>query len=1524
MNMDTQNVTKSNRKLNIAALMLLSVFALCMAGIGILAAVQPDGRADPGELVQPASQPEERRIVQIGLGQMLDEDGYHWAWGSPNSSNLATGGGAENSGVPIRNNFMRFSQITVPAITFPATTGSNFMIGLDSNGYAYGWGAVTSMGQAGVGENPPSSIARPTRVNSNVRFAQVSTGVEFTLALCVDGYIWSWGRGIDGRLGTGDTLGRFSPTRIDSDLKFVYISAGTNHSLAIDEDGYVWAWGLGSFGRLGTGNTTTQNSPVRINSNVRFTQVSAGTEHSLAIDEDGYAWAWGLGNEGRLGTGGSTITQNSPVRVVSNVRFTQVSAGARHSLAIDENGLAWAWGWGMHGALGTGNATSQGAPVRVNSNLQFVQINASRTFENSTAIDYDGNPWVWGDSATADHRTGSAGSEFSPIRLVATFPGMLGAPDTLQIENQVLSWRRSEHAIGYHVYINGTRRTTGANGLAATVSTWTIPALGEATFDVQVRAMGTRAGWQTGNLSAPIQFNSELVPLTAPASPVVSATPRLFTWADTGTTTVAGWHVYLNGERVTHTMLPRTGTGANLREFSFIDFLNTSLTGSPTPEQITHVLTRNHADFDLVMQYLQDGINQVQVRAMPILNPHIHSPSPLSASVTFDSELAPLNAPFNLNMISGHTLQWTESVQNAGWHIYLNGERITHTMLPRVHGGTAEVQFHFIDFINAAITGQGTPTGSEIANARTREHANGDLIMSLLQPLGNQVQVRAMPLTTPPQHHSESPLSVAATLTLPAATPLSAPTGLAINNGTITWDAVTNAHGFRIYVDGQQHEVTANNRTFDLNALGLGFGTHSVEVRTLSSPTQIMVSDSTTTASINFTVPRQLVAPVLSLGGNILSWTLDSDATGVNVYLYTGGTLATTVPLGAVTWFNLSGVLNVGTHEVRVRAIGNDVDFVNSELSNMQTVVMTDPAPVPAPTNLDVTGNVLSWQWNGTGANTGFEIIFEDSADDVIHTATSGSSARTYNFGHLNLAYGVYTIQVRALGDGIIGGQDQPSVLVLTEHIVSGYLATPTNVRIENGTLLWNAVTNADYFQVSIGGTTHTVRATSLDIAGLGLSVGSHTMQVRALSDTPNLFSPSGWATLATDHVVMGQLNAPVLSFNKSTRTLSWTRPTNSVAGFYLYINGVDQYVSGTTHYIGGFAPNTYEFRVRAQGSGYWNDSVQSNMITHTIVAPNEWVLTTVINGISTAHNLLTHDGHYNFNLYDITPTAAYGYEFMGWALEDNGSVVFRSNATLAVHEDMTLHAIFSRIGLPRLETPTSVQIIDGMLVWDSVQGASGYRIYLRGDFAASWAIILIEDGFINMIDISFFGPGLYVIQVVALSPDQTVTLDSYRSAEIQHSVDGATTPPDNDPNEPIAPPDATNRLARPINVTHDYNGIIRWEAVANAYNYALYLNGVRMAYTINTWFDASNWNIVIGSTNIVSIRALAADDSTYNDSQLSLGTIFTHIEPSDPLLPDDPTDFTWLFILLGSFAGMSLLLALLVLLLKRRQAPAH
>ncbi|MCX8643956.1 InlB B-repeat-containing protein [Bifidobacterium sp. B4081] len=111
------------------------------------------------------------------------------------------------------------------------------------------------------------------------------------------------------------------------------------------------------------GNTKTTLTPPKPRG-IRFSQISSGNGHTLAIGSDGNLYSWGDNTDGRLGrdTGAKTIggtpADDRPAKVDKpqgappGFIWTTAVAGDLHSMAIGSDGNLYTWGNNEKGALG--------------------------------------------------------------------------------------------------------------------------------------------------------------------------------------------------------------------------------------------------------------------------------------------------------------------------------------------------------------------------------------------------------------------------------------------------------------------------------------------------------------------------------------------------------------------------------------------------------------------------------------------------------------------------------------------------------------------------------------------------------------------------------------------------------------------------------------------------------------------------------------------------------------------------------------------------------------------------------------------------------------------------------------------------------------------------------------------------------------------------------------------------------------------------------------------------------------------
>uniref|UniRef100_A0A3Q3AXX1 E3 ubiquitin-protein ligase HERC2 n=1 Tax=Kryptolebias marmoratus TaxID=37003 RepID=A0A3Q3AXX1_KRYMA len=323
-----------------------------------------------------------------------------FVWGLNDKDQL---GGLKGSKIKVPS----FSETLSALNVVQVAGGSKSLFAVTVEGKIYACGEATN-GRLGLGLSSGTiPIPRQITALSNyvVKKVAVHSGGRHAMALTVDGKVFSWGEGDDGKLGHFSRMNCDKPRLIEAlkSKRIRDIACGSSHSAAITSSGELYSWGLGEYGRLGHGDNTTQLRPklVKVLLGHRVIQVACGSRdaQTLALTDEGLVFSWGDGDFGKLGRGGSegcNIPQN--IERLNGQSVCQIECGAQFSLALTKSGVVWTWGKGDYFRLGHGTDVHVRKPQMVEGLRGKKIVHVAVGALHCLAVTETGQVYAWGDN----------------------------------------------------------------------------------------------------------------------------------------------------------------------------------------------------------------------------------------------------------------------------------------------------------------------------------------------------------------------------------------------------------------------------------------------------------------------------------------------------------------------------------------------------------------------------------------------------------------------------------------------------------------------------------------------------------------------------------------------------------------------------------------------------------------------------------------------------------------------------------------------------------------------------------------------------------------------------------------------------------------------------------------------------------------------------------------------------------------------------------------------------------------------
>lgn len=168
--------------------------------------------------------------------------------------------------LPAANSLPDGQLIYVEEYNVPLKNSNGIWIGLDGRLPSVGGSRIFTWGDntaGSLGDGTTISRSSPgITAGGGTNWCNLGMGRYTSVAVKINGTLWTWGSGSAGALGDGTTISRCSPgTTAGGGTDWCHVSAGRTNASAVKTNGTLWTWGCNAYGALGDSSTTDRCSP---------------------------------------------------------------------------------------------------------------------------------------------------------------------------------------------------------------------------------------------------------------------------------------------------------------------------------------------------------------------------------------------------------------------------------------------------------------------------------------------------------------------------------------------------------------------------------------------------------------------------------------------------------------------------------------------------------------------------------------------------------------------------------------------------------------------------------------------------------------------------------------------------------------------------------------------------------------------------------------------------------------------------------------------------------------------------------------------------------------------------------------------------------------------------------------------------------------------------------------------------------------------------------------------------------------
>lgn len=539
------------------------------------------------------------------------------------------------------------------------------------------------------------------------------------------------------------------------------------------------------------------------------------------------------------------------------------------------------------------------------------------------------------------------------------------------------------------------------------------------------------------------------------------------------------------------------------------------------------------------------------------------------------------------------------------------------------------------------------------------------------------------------------------------------------NLGVITWQAVTDATSYNVFVD-DNFLANTNECTYTLPIGEYEAGRHTVKIVAIGDGVRSITSGKAYADEIEFVKLAQVTNTY------ILNDTLYFDGVD-NAINYSvkinDGEYTTIGNSGSVVQsYKINKNIVEGDNVIYILAEGEGVRYIRSNVVSITIPRLTRP------TNIKVDNGNITWD-----KVEGYTYKIYIDADQEVYITEDNFVA------NLPITSGERVVRIKALSSerNILSSDFALKTIIKLESVdalsVRVQSIADDNVK-SNYKLVWNAVNNAEKYSVVITKTDDAETTNTYSVIGTELVLpedyvaGKYNVEITAIGNSENNVSESCYINANVTKTQFDKLGAPT-NLTVVNGVLTWSNPSGQSPTSYklgiTYGNKAEQFVVVNNVNTYTFDTETYKLedisvRIRALGDN-------TSLVTGDYCEPFVFSRSATIENFKIINGVITWtaktDGNYSYIVYGTqTPEDENSYEILNVTLTTKEGVVYctpiglNAGVKYSIKVMVTcvnkLNSEFSSVlKVTKLNSVTDFKVVNKQFVWNAVDNATGYII---------------------------------------------------------------------------------------------------------------------------------------------------------------------------------------------------------------------